>query len=114
MNTALADTALYRSMDATSRAHALNLDPIERANRRTSAADASGAHLIACGYQPDDITSLGLRKDRAGYETVRAGWQQTLADHPGDAAHIRNAAEVRAHWLTLRPEWDDDWFPTTN
>lgn len=101
--------AAHRTMRAVLRAQsaAEARDQIATADARTSVHDANIAFLIARGYDMDDITPAGLRRDRAAYESVRTQWQRAVADGHRET----DALEARAAWLTIRPEWADDWFP---
>jgi hypothetical protein len=94
------------------RAHlAMTGVPDDAPDRRTTMADLRIALCLEIGIDIDDIApASGHDHSRSGYESVRSSWQRALADDPGSSWLERNYREVRANWLAIRPDWDDDWL----
>lgn len=93
-------------------------DPVERADIRTSLADARAALCIAQGVPIEDIDpASGCNLSRAAYERSRASWRWNATMHGLDDDGLseffaRLHDEVFAYWAARRPQFTDgdDWL----
>lgn len=98
---------------------ARRLDPVLRADGRTSVADARAALCLAQGVPLDEIDpASGHDLTRRAYESVRASWRWNAGMHGLDEDggltdwFARVHDEALAWWAARRPEFTDgdDWL----